>query len=202
MKWWFSSWNLFLFSLSKVCRISSADCFYSGFTASQSTLFCRAKYSVLYFAWIVLILLPICFQSFLSLRRVISIVIFHKILSPFKFFTHHYNWIFTVLNFVFFLKIFWYFFVASNPQIGSLHINKDTKIQKFGVSRKIFLPYIQGHEISKYKRLKNLLHYKWTFRYRKCKVFRKKLKHSPNILDICIHVCGGACQTFSKSLLL
>ena len=36
MKWWFSSWNLFLFSLSKVCRISSADCFYSGFTASQS----------------------------------------------------------------------------------------------------------------------------------------------------------------------
>ena len=36
MKWWFSSWNLFLFSLSKVCRISSADCFISGFTASQS----------------------------------------------------------------------------------------------------------------------------------------------------------------------
>lgn len=38
MKWWFSSWNLFLFSLSKVCRITSADCFISGFTASQSTL--------------------------------------------------------------------------------------------------------------------------------------------------------------------
>ena len=36
MKWWFSSWNLILFSLSKVCRIFSADCFYSGFTASQS----------------------------------------------------------------------------------------------------------------------------------------------------------------------
>ena len=36
MKWWFSSWNLLLFSLSKVCRISSADCFISGFTASQS----------------------------------------------------------------------------------------------------------------------------------------------------------------------
>ena len=36
MKWWFSSWNLFLFSLSKVCRIYSADCLYSGFTASQS----------------------------------------------------------------------------------------------------------------------------------------------------------------------
>ena len=50
MKWWFSSWNLFLFSLSKVCRISSADCFISGFTASQSTLFCEAKYSVLHFA--------------------------------------------------------------------------------------------------------------------------------------------------------
>ena len=50
MKWWFSSWNLLLFSLSKVCRISSADCFISGFTASQSTLFCEAKYSVLHFA--------------------------------------------------------------------------------------------------------------------------------------------------------
>ena len=36
MKWWFTSWNLFLFSLSKVCRISSADCLISGFTASQS----------------------------------------------------------------------------------------------------------------------------------------------------------------------
>ena len=48
MKWWFSSWNLFLLSLSKVCRISSADCFISEFTASQSTLFCEAKYSVLH----------------------------------------------------------------------------------------------------------------------------------------------------------
>ena len=34
--------------MSKVCRISSADCFISGFTASQSTLFCEAKYSVLH----------------------------------------------------------------------------------------------------------------------------------------------------------
>ncbi len=39
---------MFLFLLSKVCRISSADCFISGFTASQSTLFCKAKYSVLH----------------------------------------------------------------------------------------------------------------------------------------------------------
>ena len=67
MKWWFSSWNLFLFSLSKVCRISSADCFISGFTASQSTLFCKAKYSVLHFAQQPSVLLRICFQSF-SLR--------------------------------------------------------------------------------------------------------------------------------------
>ena len=67
MKWWFSSWNLFLFSLSKVCRISSADCFISGFTASQSTLFCEAKYSVLHFAQWLSVLLRFCFQSF-SLR--------------------------------------------------------------------------------------------------------------------------------------
>ena len=77
MKWWFSSWNLFLFSLSKVCRISSADCFISGFTASQSTLFCEAKYSVLHFAQWLSVLLRICFQSFLPLRRVILIVICH-----------------------------------------------------------------------------------------------------------------------------
>ena len=65
MKWWFSSWNLFLFSLSKVCRISSAYCFISGFTASQSTLFCEAKYSVLHFAHKPPVLLPVWFQSFL-----------------------------------------------------------------------------------------------------------------------------------------
>ena len=50
-----------------MCRISSADCFISGFTASQSTLFCKAKYSVLHFAQQPSVLLRICFQSF-SLR--------------------------------------------------------------------------------------------------------------------------------------
>ena len=64
MKWWFSSWNLFLFSLSKVCRISSADCFISGFTASQSTLFCGAKYSVLHFAQQPSVLLRIFLKVF------------------------------------------------------------------------------------------------------------------------------------------
>ena len=50
-----------------MCRISSADCLISGFTASQSTLFCGAKYSVLHFAQWLSVLLRICFQSF-SLR--------------------------------------------------------------------------------------------------------------------------------------
>ena len=74
MKWWFSSWNLFLFSLSKVCRISSANCFISGFTASQSTLFCEAKYSVLHFAHKPSVLLPVCFQSF-SLRYLLKSIL-------------------------------------------------------------------------------------------------------------------------------
>ena len=65
MKWWFSSWNLFLLSLSKVCRISSADCFISGFTASQSTLFCGAKYSVLHFAQWLSVLLRFFLKVFL-----------------------------------------------------------------------------------------------------------------------------------------
>ena len=70
MKWWFSSWNLLLFSLSKVCRILSANCFISGFTASQSTLFCEAKYSVLHFAQYS----KFCFQSF-SLRYVLKSIL-------------------------------------------------------------------------------------------------------------------------------
>ena len=65
MKWWFSSWNLLLFSLSKVCRISSADCFISGFTASQSTLFCGAKYSVPHFAQWLSVLLRLFLKVFL-----------------------------------------------------------------------------------------------------------------------------------------
>ena len=60
-----------------MCRIYSADCLISGFAASQSTLFCKAKYSVLHFAHKPSVLLRICFQSFLSLRRAILIVICH-----------------------------------------------------------------------------------------------------------------------------
>ena len=81
MKWWFSSWNLILFSLSKVCRISSADCFISGFTASQSTLFCEAKYSVLHFAHKLSVLLCIFLKVFLPLRRAVLIVICHYFTS-------------------------------------------------------------------------------------------------------------------------
>ena len=83
-----------LFSLSKVCRISSANCFISGFTASQSPLFCGAKYSGLHFAHKLYVLLCICFQSFLPLRRVILIVICHCFTSrkttkkPLIFFYH------------------------------------------------------------------------------------------------------------------
>ena len=75
-------------------RISSADCFISGFTASQSTLFCEAKYSVLHFAHKYSVLLRFCFQSFLPLRRAILIVICHCLTSrkttkkPLIFFYH------------------------------------------------------------------------------------------------------------------
>lgn len=48
-------------------QIISADRFFYGLTASQSTLFCEAKYSVLHFAHKPSFLLRICFQSF-SLR--------------------------------------------------------------------------------------------------------------------------------------
>ena len=47
-----------------MCRIFSADCFICGFTASQSPLFCEAKYSGLHFAHKPSVLLRVCFQSF------------------------------------------------------------------------------------------------------------------------------------------
>ena len=57
-----------------MCRISSANCFISGFTASQSTLFCKAKYSVLHFAHKPSVSLRICFQSF-SLRYTLKSIL-------------------------------------------------------------------------------------------------------------------------------
>lgn len=87
-------------------------------------------------------------------------------------FIPHYNWKGSDQNFDVFKKFFevpqvvakcngdfttcFIFFLIHSkrlPQVKSLHINKDAKIQKFGVCRKFFSPYIQGHEISKYKRL-------------------------------------------------
>ena len=41
---------MFFILFEQSVYIISADCFISGFTASQSTLFCEAKYSVLHFA--------------------------------------------------------------------------------------------------------------------------------------------------------
>ena len=55
------------YSLNKVCRMFSADRFFYGLIASQSTLFCGAKYSALHFAQWLSVLLRICFQRF-SLR--------------------------------------------------------------------------------------------------------------------------------------
>lgn len=56
-----------IFTQAKCVGIFSADRFFYGLTASQSTLFCEAKYSVLHFAHKPSVLLRICFQSF-SLR--------------------------------------------------------------------------------------------------------------------------------------
>ena len=80
MKWWFSSWNLSLFSLSKVCKISSADCFISGFTASQSPQL-RLRSIVGYTLFNNLSFAPHSPQSFLPLRRAVLIVICHCLTS-------------------------------------------------------------------------------------------------------------------------
>ena len=69
-----------------MCRCNLCRLFYSGFTASQSTLFCEAKYSVLHFAHKPSVLLRICFQSF-SLRYALKSILkkYFQLVSDFIF---------------------------------------------------------------------------------------------------------------------
>ena len=125
---------MFLFSLSKVCRISSADGFISGFTASQSTLFCKAKYSVLHFAHKPPVLLRICFQSF-SLRHALKNTLEKNIfnLCPTSFFC--------LLHFIFFA-----IFVLTSPRKTNYLSTIIGKFQSLcgGVLQKFFTPTIIG----------------------------------------------------------
>ena len=186
MKWWFSSWNLFLFSLSKVCRIFSADRFISGFTASQSPLFCEAKYSGLHFAHKAFCFLPHFPQSF-SLRYVLKSIL-KKTFS-------------TCVRLHFFS-----FTLFSSPFLV-LRVHKKinhlpTYIGKFqsfcgGVSPKFFTPpphynWKVVSRLSGYftKILQKFFRYNWFFADGNISVFSKNLKHPPYILDICISFGG------------
>lgn len=131
-----------------MCRISSANCFISGFTASQSTLFCKAKYSVLHFAHKPSVSLRICFQSF-SLRYTLK-----SILK--KHFQLVSDFIFLPPSFYFFLRFCSYestkdklslyliwtfasrFAGAFSQKFFIPHLTKDTKFQKFGILKKNF----------------------------------------------------------------
>ena len=147
-----------IFTQAKCVGIFSADRFFYGLTASQSTLLrnwsimCYTLPELLYFYLVLQ-------QSLRRLRRAITIIIFHKIYLL-MIFIPHYNWKGSDQNFDVFKKFievpqvvakcngdfttcFIFFLIHSKrlPQVKSLHINKDAKIQKFGVYRKIFLPY-------------------------------------------------------------
>ena len=125
MKWWFSSWNLFLFSLSKVCRILSADCFISGFTASQSPQL--RLWSIV--GYTLLISLLFCFQSF-SLRSALK-----SILK--KYFQLVSDFIFLPTSFCFTLRFCSY--ESTKDKLSLYHIW--TLVSRFvGVFRKNFLP--------------------------------------------------------------
>ena len=76
---------VFILVQQSVQKIISADCFYSGFTASQSPLFCEAKYSGLHFAHKLYVLLRFFLKVFSRLWRAIPIIIFHNNLSPHEF---------------------------------------------------------------------------------------------------------------------
>ena len=193
-----SSLNLYFFIQAKCIEIFSADRFFYGFTASQSTLLPFRKYSVLHFACNVVFFLLFCNKVFLRLRRAVTIIIFH-IIYLLMIFTHQYNWTFTAIKLRLFFQNVSIFFSAGNPQVIPLHINKDARFQKFGVCRKFFSPYIQGREISKYKRLKKFpLTINGHFAIANTKFLEKKFK-TPSIYIGYLHTClGGISLNFFK----
>ena len=111
-----------------MCRIFSADCFYSGFTASQSPLFCEAKYSGLHFAHKYSVLLRIRFQSF-SIHYVLKNIL-----------KKHFQ---LLSDFIFLPPSFYFFavFVLISPQKdkSSPYLYWKVSISLRGISQK-FLP--------------------------------------------------------------
>ena len=184
MKWWFSSWNLFLFSLSKVCRISSADCFISGFTASQSPqlrLRSIVGYTLLishlfYFLFASKVFpYVMCWKAFLE-------NIFN--LCPTSFFLLHF--------------IFFSVFGLTSPQKDKSSPYLYWKVSIFlrGCFAKVFYPPHYNWKVvsrlSGYftKILQKFFRYNWFFADGNISVFSKNLKHPPYILDICISFGG------------
>ena len=168
-----------------MCRISSADCFISRFTASQSPLFCEAKYSGLHFAHKPYVLLRICFQSF-SLRSALK-----SILK--KYFQLVSDFIFLPPSFCFTLRFCSY--ESTKDKLSLYHIW--TLVSRFvGVFRKNFLPPHYNWKVvsrlSGYftKILQKFFRYNWFFADGNISVFSKNLKHPPYILDICISFVG------------
>ena len=108
--------------------VISADCFISGFTASQSTLFCGAKYSVLHFAY----------------KPSVLLRIFPKFFSPLCIEKHSKKHFQLVSVFIYLPPSFYFFavFVLMSPQKDnylSLLILESFSLFA-GVFRKSFLP--------------------------------------------------------------
>ena len=148
MKWWFSSWNLFLFSLSKVCRISSADCFYQWIHSLAEPTTSPAKYSGLHFAHKPSVLLSICFQSFSlcyppkgSFKKLFQLVSDFISLPPSFCFTLRFCSYESTKDKLS-LYLIWTFasrFAGAFSQKFFIpHLTKDTKFQKFGILKKNF----------------------------------------------------------------
>ena len=128
-----------------MCRIYSADCFISGFTTSQSTLFCEAKYSVLHFAHKPSVLLRICFQSF-SLRYALKNTLEKTFSTCIRL---HFS-----ASFILFFSPF-LFLRVHERQIIFLPYMDISKPFCGGIFAKVFYPSLnQGHEISKVRDLK------------------------------------------------
>lgn len=168
-----------------MCRISSADCFISRFTASQSPQL-RLRSIV---GYTLLISRLFCF-AFAS--KVFLHFMHWKTLLK-KHFQLVFDFIFLPPSFYFLLRFCSYESTKDKLSLYPIW----TLVSRFaGVFCKSFLPPHYNWKVTSRllgyftKILQKFFRYNWFFADRNISVFSKNLKHPPHILDICISFGG------------
>ena len=148
---------------------------------------------MLHFAHKHYVLLRICFQSF-SLRYALKNTLkkHFQLVSDFIFLPPSFCFTFSYCS-----------YESTKDKLSLYHIW--TLVRRFaGVFCKSFLPPHYNWKVTSRllgyftKILQKFFRYNWFFADRNISVFSKNLKHPPQILDICIPVCGGISLNFSQ----